>query len=106
MYDYETMVEAITDLKARGYNDDFSLTEHALENKDKGLTLKAEDFDIDEFYRFEGESDPADNTIVYGISSATKNTKGTLVHAYGTYSEAVDPEILAKLTIHPGQVPH
>lgn len=105
MYDYETMVEAITDLKARGYDADFSLTEHALENKEKGLTLKAEDFDIDEFYRFEGESDPADNTIVYGISSHVKNIKGTLVHAYGTYAEAVDTDILAKLTTHPGQIP-
>ncbi|MBE7174964.1 MAG: phosphoribosylpyrophosphate synthetase [Mucilaginibacter polytrichastri] len=100
MYDYETMIDAINDLKERGYTHDLSLTNDSLECKDLDLRLRAEDFDIDEFYRFEGESDPADNTIVYAVSSEKKNLKGTLVHAYGTYSEAIDPDLLAKLTPH------
>jgi len=41
------------------------------------------------FFRFEGLSDPEDNAILY-IIETNDGTKGTLVDAYGVYS---DPEI-------------
>ncbi len=38
------------------------------------------------FYRFEGESDPADNSILYLIETSDQ-TKGTLIDAYGPYAQ-------------------
>ena len=39
------------------------------------------------FFRFEGESDPDDNAILYVIET-NDGTKGTLIDAYGVYNDA------------------
>lgn len=52
------------------------------------------------FYRFEGDSDPADNTILYIIETSS-NVKGTLVDAYGAYAdEAVNKFMKAVEGVH------
>ncbi len=45
-------------------------------------------------YRFEGVSDPADEAILYAISSAQFHLKGTLVNDYGIYSDAATDKLL------------
>jgi hypothetical protein len=99
MEDYETLLDALNGLKKKGYTHDFNLSHDLIELKEKGLALKPEDFDIDEFYRFEGESDPGDNTIVYGISSSKYDIKGVLVNAYGVYADSLSSGMLKKLNV-------
>jgi hypothetical protein len=41
-------------------------------------------------YRFEGESDPADMSVIYAIR-ADDGQKGFLLNAYGTYSDQDNP---------------
>jgi len=41
-------------------------------------------------YRFEGESDPADMSVIYAIR-ADDGQKGYLLNAYGTYSDQDNP---------------
>jgi hypothetical protein len=48
-------------------------------------------------YRFEGDSNPDDSSIVYAISSNT-GLKGTLVDAYGAYSENLNFDMAKKLS--------
>ena len=60
MYSYETLSEAITDLQKRGFTKDF--------NVDKS-NIESGEFEIVEYYRFEGDSDPADEAVVYAIES-------------------------------------
>ncbi|MCH5718744.1 hypothetical protein [Niabella hibiscisoli] len=52
---------------------------------------------IDDFYRFEGESDPADNAILYLISTAD-GSKGTLIDAYGAYDDANASNFIRQVT--------
>ena len=47
-------------------------------------------------YRFEGDSSPDDNSVLYAIESKG-GIKGVLVDAYGTYAEAMSPEMAMKL---------
>jgi len=100
MHIYDTVTAALADLDSRGYNLDFNLTPHALECKEIDLLLMPEEFEIDEVYRFEGMTDPADSSVVYAISSNVGNLKGVLVDGYGVYAENVAPELLEKLKIH------
>lgn len=96
-YTYDTVTEAIRGLKQRGFTTDFNLTENAIvcgEGK-----FGAEHFEIVEVYRFEGDSDPADEAIVYAIQSFT-GIKGVLVNGYGESSAAAGEEMARKLTIH------
>jgi hypothetical protein len=41
---------------------------------------------VDEFYRFEGMTNPDDSSILFAISSSD-GLKGTLGDAYGVYAE-------------------
>ena len=104
MNNYRSMIDALNDLKARGYTVDFNLAKDSLHSSSKDITLHPDDFEIAEMYRFEGSSDPADNSIVYGINSHKHNIKGVLVDAYGVYSDEISEDLLKKLNtpVNPG----
>jgi hypothetical protein len=96
---YDTVSEAMTDLKKLGYTIDFSIMtekECLICHKTKN-ELAPEDFKIDAFYRFEGDSDPGDEMIVYAISSDTYNLKGIVVSAFGIYAGETTSAIVKKL---------
>ena len=97
MENYQSMVDALNGLKSRGFSLDFNLVSGALHNSESNITLHPDDFEIVELYRFEGPSDPADNSIVYGLQSTKYNIKGVFVNAYGVYSDDVSDELLRKL---------
>ncbi|QJD94953.1 glycosyltransferase family 1 protein [Mucilaginibacter robiniae] len=100
MKNYETLVDATNDLLKRGYEANLSLEGDTLDDKSKDIHMTADDFEVDEFYRFEGASNPSDMAIVYAISSTKHNLKGTLVDAYGTYANNSESAIQAKLHHH------
>jgi len=99
---YDTMVEALKDLKARGFTTDFNLAFDAIECRDTNVCLRPEAFEIVEHYRFEGDTNPSDSSILYGIQSKDGNMKGVLVSAYGVYSEAASDDMIRKLAVHEG----
>lgn len=70
-----------------GYTEDFTITEQGLESLQKHSNYSPNEIQVVNFYRFEGESDPSDNAILY-IIETSDGTKGTLVDAYGTYNDA------------------
>lgn len=84
-YSYDTLSEAVNDLIKRGYTTDFLMLKEkdCLICSNRSLELSPEDFVIDEVYRFEGMSDPADASIVYAISSEKFNLKGLVINSYG-----------------------
>ncbi|MCX2453673.1 phosphoribosylpyrophosphate synthetase [Pedobacter sp. PLR] len=100
MYIYDTLTDAVADLEKRGYEYDFILAPDCIECKAIDLQLMPEEFEIDEFYRFEGMTDPGDSAVIYAISSPVGNLKGVLIDAYGVYAENVSPELLDKLKMH------
>lgn len=96
MKNYETLVQAINDLKARGYDRDFNLRENCIECSVSGTQLSASDFEITETYHFDGSTDVDDEVVLYAIASKS-GLKGTLVNAYGTYADATSDDLIAKL---------
>jgi hypothetical protein len=60
------------------------------------------DFEIVDVYRYEGNSDPADEAAVYAIRSKDGH-KGVLVTGYGISSEGISSDLLKKLNDHSGQ---
>ena len=93
MKQFETLTEALTDLRERGYVYDFNLSGNCLQCKELNLSLHPEQFAITEFYRFEGMTDPSDNDVVYAIQSDA-GVKGVLVNAYGLYAETLSADMI------------
>jgi hypothetical protein len=77
--------------------EDFNLQQNCLECRNGQFKVFTDEFKVDKFFRFEGESDPSDAAILYAISSEAHDVKGVLVNAYGIYSEAVTDDMLRKL---------
>ena len=98
MYAYDTVVEAVKGLKQRGFNIDFNLEADRIFCPDPTLSLKPAEFEITEFYRFEGESDPADEAIVYAIESKA-GKKGLLVTGFGISADGMGEEMIEKLAL-------
>ncbi len=97
MISYDTVSEAINGLKKRGFIVDFNLQENCIVcNNDK---FNVDDFEIVEVYRFEGNTDPSDEAIVYAIQSAT-GLRGVLVNGYGISADTMSSDMVKKLSIH------
>lgn len=95
---YDTVSEAINDLIKRGYTYDFEITNEAcLYCVNAEIQLSPEEFEIDETYRFEGDTDPGDEMIVFAISSKHHKLKGIVMNGYGTYSDDAKAKIVERL---------
>ncbi len=98
--DYGTLSQTINGLKKEGYSIDFNLQKNAIICSNNTATLSAEDFEIDAVFRFEGESNPDDESVVYAISSTKSGVKGILVNAFGIYADEISDALIAKLHRH------
>ncbi len=98
---FDTLSEAITDLQNRGYSEDLNLQSDCLECKALDYKLYADQFEVDEMHRFEGDSNPDDSSILFAISSETFNLKGLLVDAYGVYADPLNTAMIQKLKYRP-----
>jgi hypothetical protein len=103
MKNYDSLVDALDDLRNRGYLADFGTQAICLYCGDLDLRLSPEEFNVDEVYRFEGDSSPDDSAVIYAISSST-GVKGTLIDGYGAYSGNLSFDMARKLHNHPSMV--
>jgi hypothetical protein len=94
---YETLSEALIDFQKKGYTYDFNLNEKAFFDDNDASKPKPEDFEIVEYYRFEGNGDPSDNSIIYAISSDKHHIRGFMINAYGIYSDDATDDLLLKI---------
>lgn len=97
---YGTLSETINGLKGEGYSIDFNIGNKCLVCNEIPVALSPEDFTIDKAYRFEGVSNPDDESILYAISSPKHNAKGLLVNGYGISAVTETDELIAKLRTH------
>ncbi|WP_282074268.1 phosphoribosylpyrophosphate synthetase [Maribacter aquivivus] len=95
---YISLSIAIKSLQEEGYTEDFNLCDAGVENKSKKNIHNATELDVVKFYRFEGMSNPDDNTILYVIETST-GEKGLLVDAYGMYAGNISKDLIEKLKL-------
>lgn len=91
IYHYATVSEALDELNENGFTYDFNLHEEDIINN-------PEKYEIQHVYRYEGDTDPGDEAVVYGIRS-NSGKKGVFVAGFSANSESKATEILNKLTI-------
>jgi quercetin dioxygenase-like cupin family protein len=97
---FGTLSQTINGLIKLGYTHDFNIQDECIVCQRANITLSPEEFKIDHVYRFEGDSDPDYQSILYAISSDKYGVKGTLVNAYGIYSDDASSRLIEKLETH------
>lgn len=77
-------------LQDKGYGREFVIEQDGAHLTGTGKAYRAEQLTIVKVYRFEGESDPADMSVLYAIQT-DDGENGYLLSAYGTYSDQDKP---------------
>ncbi len=95
-YEYGTVTEAIEAFRSEGFVIDFNLEENCISCHEG--KFQADEFEIVKVFRYEGNTDPADEAVVYAIESKS-GLKGILVAGYGATSDAASSVILSKLKL-------
>ena len=87
--DLKTLVECLESVRKKGFKEDFKVDNGMMTGINTQRSYSPEQVNILNFYRFEGDSDPADNSILYVIET-DDCLRGTLVDGYGPTS---DPDV-------------
>ena len=82
----ETLLECLARVKKEGYTENFMANENGLVALSTKKAYNSLQVIIPDYFRFEGESNPDDNSILYLIE-ANDGTKGILTDAYGAYAD-------------------
>ncbi|WP_157963228.1 hypothetical protein [Algoriphagus litoralis] len=77
--------KVVGSLEEKGYGQEISVGSGGAQFGGSGMAYPAEELKIVKVYRFEGESDPADMSVIFAIQ-ASDGTKGYLINAFGPYS--------------------
>ncbi|WP_208295692.1 phosphoribosylpyrophosphate synthetase [Fibrivirga algicola] len=91
----DTLSQVINQLRQQGYTEDLN------RHEDNPLWLDPEAYKVDEIFRFEGPTNPDDESILYALSSTKYGTKGVLINGYGLSADALTAVIEARLTRWP-----
>ena len=79
-----TITDVLEGLRQKHNDNEFTISKDGF-TTNNGKFYKPEELTIIKTYRFEGESDPADSSIIYLIE-AKDGTVGYSMDAYGVYS--------------------
>ena len=83
-----TLSTVLEKLRVEKHDNEFKITEGGLSSP-AGKIYQPEELQIIKTYRFEGDSDPSENTVLYLIE-ANDGLIGYSIDAYGAYSNHED----------------
>ncbi len=91
-----TVTAAVQLLESKGYQGEFLLGEHGFGCRACEHVHPPDQLLLDDTYRFEGDSDPGDESIVLGVRCPACGAKGIVVSAYGPEAE---PQLIALMKL-------
>ena len=96
----DTLTHVVDELTRRGYKEHFRVADGRLHVIGTGQRFEPEDVVIRGYYRFEGVSDPDDMSILCAIETRS-GVRGTLVDAFGVYSDPLVGAFLHDVMVKP-----
>lgn len=93
---YDTLVEATEALFKLGYTRNFIITKDGLLTEGKKKGYMADEVELHEFHRFEGNTNPADMSIVYAVQT-TSGERGIVVDSYGVDGSEITSKFMNKV---------
>jgi len=100
----DTLSERMNDLKNKGYREEFKISGNVLKTRDEAHSFSPKQIRINEHYRFEGESDPGDMTVLYAVETDS-GIKGLLIDGFGVYSDPEESAFMQQIReLHKGNI--
>ena len=91
IHHYDSVSKALDDLNEKGFNYDFNL-------HDEDISKNPDKYEIVHVYRYEGDSNPDDEAIVFGIKSSS-GKKGVFVTGFAANSVSDGAQALLQINI-------
>lgn len=91
----DTVTEASQLLEAEGYDHSVFIRDGVLHFSGHDEPCPIERAVIERTFRFEGDSDPGDEMVVFGVVDSGTGMRGVLASAFGS---SADPDVLEQLT--------
>lgn len=95
MQEMNTLSQVLAELNKQGYTTDFNRVDE--DGSVSLLKQNPEQFLIDSVYRFEGDSNPEDEAVLYAISSIDKSILGVFVNGYGISADEDQLALICKI---------
>lgn len=92
----DTLSECMGFLREKGFKDEFKVENGKMICDKCDTSYSPQQVKINQFYRFEGESDPADMTVLYAIET-DDGKKGMITDGFGTYADSAVSDFLKKI---------
>lgn len=92
----DTLVDRMRQLRAGGWSHGLSVAEQGVRCDECTCWTAPEDAVVDDFYRFEGESDPDDESILFAVSLPCGH-RGVLPASYGKDTTPEIAHVLKRL---------
>lgn len=96
IFNYDSASVALNKLRELGYAIDYN-------SKFDDLAQSSDDFTIDYLYRYEGATDPSDESSVYGVRNLVTGEKGVFVVGDLSLIEGRKRDIIVNLEIRSKQ---
>jgi hypothetical protein len=90
---FDTVTQALAWLGLQGFNYDFNRDDEPTSK----LLAAGNDFVVSHIFHFDNNTDPADENIIYAISSIKHNLKGVILSAYGVYADERSSSLLMSI---------
>ena len=97
----DTLSDRMRQLAAAGWAEQLSVTDGGLRCDGCGCWAAAEDVEVDEVYRFEGASDPGDQSILFAITMPCGH-RGALPASYGKDTSPEVADVVTRLRLSRG----
>ncbi len=91
-----TLMSCTNMLTKLGFSAQFKAGPAGLKSLNTSRVYPPDEVKIVNFYRFEGESDPQENCILYAVETCN-GEKGTIIDAYGPYSDTMITNFVNKI---------
>jgi hypothetical protein len=97
----DTLVDRMRELQTAGWIQQLSVSDDGVRCNGCGCWAAPEDVAVGRVYRFEGPSDPGDESILFAISMPCGH-RGTLPEAYGKDTEPDVADVVTRLRLAHG----
>lgn len=94
----QSLSQILQELRAAGYRGDFAADGRGLRCGACGTVHDPAAARIDRLERFEGQSDPDDESILVALTCSHCSTRGVFVAAFGPTAGPDEADVLARLT--------
>lgn len=93
----DSIIEAISRLSTRGYADYFRAESGGLRAQRAGTLHQPEKMIIEDILRFDGDTDPGQEAIVFALRCNDSGTRGTYTVAFGLSMDEMDVKVVQRL---------